>query len=1102
MTHFIFGRAGSGKSERIYSLAAKNLRAGRHTFLLVPEQQAVAAEQRMADILTTGDAGSESADSPELGLEILNFKRLCNRVFREYGGISYNYISDSGRALLMWQALTELSGDLTEYGGKVDKSRVELMLSAVSELKAYRITPSALERSLERLNDSGEAPALAAKLSDLSLIFADYVSLVALTNDDAADDLTKAAEAVDEHGFFKGSDVFLDSFNGFTPQEFELIRLAAKQADSLTISLTLGEGSPFENLADTAAKLKRLAGEYTEEFLTENLRHSAPELRALEAGLWENSAVYTGSVDSIRLIECPNLFAECEAVAADICRRVRNGASYRDFAITLRGVERYDGIIDVILEKYGVPFFFSKRTDLTEKPLIRLILSAYAILTGGFRTTDVVTYIKTGLTGLTADEAEALTRYAELWKLRGNRWREEFTLDPRGYTTEPIDDSVREKLSELNSIRKKLISPLESFFGAIGEGQNVREQSAALYKFLLSLDIPTQLELRAGEAEPDEAAELTQLWSVLVDSLDELVAAVSELKADAEIFTKLLGIVFSGADIGRIPAAVDVVTVGDASLLRANAKHIYVIGANEGIFPAAPDSGGIFTDSDRETLARLGIELAGGGEYRVRDERFTFYRALTSASKSLTVSWASADLSGKTMRRSFGATRLKKLFPELKVTIYDSLPVEDRLEGRPKLVEYAAETAGTRLGGSIARYLKEDARLADKLEKLTIPLTETDASLSPETAKLIAGKDLALTQSRLDSYVLCKFSYYCKYILKLEETKPADFDAADIGSFIHHILEVFVSSAGHELSDDEIDRMVDEIVDGYIKKIAEKSGDDRRLAHLFTKLRRSSRLLCRNIAEEFNQSGFRPSFYELPIRFPAPGENAGEALPSVDPLEVDLGDGTHAYIYGIADRVDTYRRAGKLYVRVIDYKTGSKDFSMEDIALGLNLQMLLYLFSLWKNGSRPDSALSGLAGSDEIVPAGVLYFSANIPTVSADTELSPSEVERRVSDKLARRGLLLDDREVLTAMEQELGGHYLPVKVKKDGSFTRSDALKTLEDFGSLLHSIEDTIHRIGGELKRGNISARPMKNRDHNACRFCPMKPVCRSAGTAGEIT
>ena len=1172
MIRFICGRAGSGKTTRVCSLAAKSVSRLKRTYMIVPEQQAVDAEKLMTGLI--GEASS-------LCLEILNFKRLCNRVFREYGGLSYSGVTDSGRALLMWKALRETSPSLTEYSQengarRDDTSLIEAMLRTISELRANRVTPAALERSAGKLlkmskdtrcngkisdpeqpscdeqstvadqnqaenptpytaSGNGNKPIsevssdaserfsarsekLAAKLSDLSLIFAEYSALLSEVSDDAVDDLDRAAELLRENRFFAGADVFLDSFNGFTEQEFALIYEMMRQAENVTLSLAIGTkgdaadaGAPFENIAETFMKLKRLAKsagqEITVEPLSENHRASSPELAFLEKNLWSLDVQHDGAFISepdenrLRVVECQDLLSECSAVAADILKKVRAGARWRDFAVVTRGTDRYDGIVDVILEKYGVPFFFSKRSDITSKPLIRLIFSAFSIYSGGFRPVDMIAYLKTGLAGIDPDESADFEGYIERWSIRGEaRWTSVWTMDPRGYGFSDMPDQVRTLLDEINELRETVIVPLSKFFSTLDLCRGVAEYAAALYNFLLELNVPEQLEERAAELKAEETSsadaesdETARIFDVVIDSLDELVSVIGDLETDAETFIKLLSICLGAADIGRIPAAVDEVVIGDASLLRASRRNVYLIGANEGIFPAAPDDGGLLGDSDRELLKSTGTELADS-EYRAADERFHFYRALTSASDSVTVLFADAELSGKPLRPSQGVKRLFALFPKLKTIRYSDAPLSVRLEGKNCLLGFAAEAGKTPLGGALRDILKSSPETEEKLSALDIPLSESGITLEKETAESVFDGDLSLTQSRLDSFVLCHFSFFCKYILKLEDSRPAEFDAANIGSFIHEILEKFVSGATERgslssMTDKEIADMVDDIVESCMAEISRSLPDIKgsRLGHLFTKLRRSSKLLCRNIADEFADCGFSPAFFELPIGF-SNGKSS-----SVAPLEVDLGDGSTAFICGIADRVDLLTRGDKLYVRVVDYKTGTKEFSMDDIAMGLNLQMLLYLFSIWKNGGERGGALVKPSRGKEILPAGVLYFSANVPTVTLDRETSPAEVEAMIRDKLSRRGLLLDDMNVLTAMEHELAGKFLPIKLKKDGSFGKTDALRSLEDFGSLLNEVESTVRQIAVEIKRGNAGARPLKTKRHDACRYCRMKPVCR---------
>ena len=959
---------------------------------------------------------------------------------------------------------------------------------------------------------------LAAKLSDLALIYAEYTALLREVSDDAADDLERAAELLRENRFFSGSEVFLDSFNGFTEQEFALIYEIMRQAENVTLSLTLGvrggaadADAPFENIAETFMKLKRLAKSAGQEFvveaLSENFRASSPELAFIEKNLWSLDVQRDGAFSDapqksrLRVVECPDLFSECSAVAADILKKVRAGARWRDFAIITRGTDRYDGIVDVILEKYGVPFFFSKRSDIAAKPLIRLILSAFSIRSGGFRPNDMINYLKTGLAGIDPDESADLEAYVERWSVRGeSRWTNAWTMDPRGYGFSDMPDQTKALLEEINELREIITSPLSKFFSSLDKCLRVSEYAAALYDFLLGLEIPDKLEERAAELKAEETSsaaaesdETERIFDVVIDSLDELVSVIGDLETDADTFIKLLSICLGAADIGRIPAAVDEVVVGDASLLRASRRNVYLIGTNEGVFPAAPDDGGLLGDSDRELLKSTGTELADS-EYRAADERFHFYRALSSASKSVMVLFADAELSGKPLRPSQGVKRLFALFPKLKAERYADAPLSERLEGRNCLLGFAAEAGKTPLGDALRNILKSSPETSEKLSALDIPLSESGITLEKETAESVFDGDLSLTQSRLDSFVLCHFSFFCKYILKLEDSRPAEFDAANIGSFVHEILEKFVSGATERgslasMTDKEIAEMVDEIVESCMAEISRSLPDIKgsRLGHLFTKLRRSSKLLCRNIADEFADCGFSPAFFELPIGF------SGGKASSVAPLEVDLGDGSTAFICGIADRVDLLTRDDKLYVRVVDYKTGTKEFSMDDIAMGLNLQMLLYLFSIWKNGGERGGALAKQSRGKEILPAGVLYFSANVPTVTLDRETPPAEVEAMIRDKLSRRGLLLDDMNVLTAMEHELAGKFLPIKLKKDGSFGKTDALRSLEDFGSLLSEVESTVRQIAIEIKRGNAGVRPLKNKKHDACRYCRMKPVCR---------
>lgn len=1092
---FICGRAGSGKSAQICRQAAASIQFDKPVFLIVPEQMAVETEEKMANLL---------GNTPSMNLEILNFKRLCNRIFREYGGLSYSYVTNSGKMLLMWRTLSELSG-LLNFRLKIDTATVSKMLSAVNEFKTYLISPSMLENAARKAEKNEKRELLSKRLFDLSLIYASYQNLVAETCDDASDDLTKAAELLETNSFFSGADVYFDSFLGFTPQEYKIIEKIIRTADNVSFSLCADlSDDMFENANSTYKYLSELCEKYKKEqktiTLEGNTRTLNPELLFLEKHLWSldltEEQAYKNDVSSIAFFECSDLFEECEATAADILKKVQKGASWRDFAVVSRGIERYDGIFDVVFDKYNIPYHISKRTDIKTKPFIKLILTALSLKINNYRCSDVISYMKTGLCGLTPDEEMLIENYALLWNIRGkNRWTSDFKMNPDGYSAE-FTDEAKQKLCEINSIRRRLIEPLEAFHSALDSSENTEGCCRALFEYSEAIGIRDKLSalaVKLQESSPDEAQEVYQIFRIFVDSLDEIVTVMGDLEPSIDAFYNLLQIVFDNTDIGKIPTTIDEVILGDASLMRTSAKNIYIIGANEGIFPFVPTDDGVFSDIERDYLKTIGLELSANCEGRAVDERFDFYRAVSSASESLTVVWSSSDLAGHMMKCSFGAARIMSLFPMAAIEKFSSSALDKGVLVKSCISELAAQTRGTALGDAIFRYCQKDKQLMHKLERLDLPLCEENTKLDEKTASEIFAGDLGLTQSRLDTYVLCHLSYFCKYILKLDEHKPAKFDAANIGSFVHHILEVFVSKAKEkgafcDFSREELDNLVDEIISEYTAAILSSSSkaDNGRLNHLFTKLKRSCRLLCKNISSEFSQSKFTPSFFELPIGFE--NENGNK----VKPYQITLSDGSFAYIYGIVDRVDTMEKDGKCYIRVVDYKTGTKEFSIDDIKMGLNTQLLLYLFSIWKNGviSKEDK---NLYVGKEILPAGVLYFSASVPTVKAEDELPPEEVESRAEDGLTRQGILLCDEDVLTAMDSELSGKYIPVSRKTNGEFKNTEKLKSIEEFGELLRDVENTIKLIGDSIKSGDASAKPIRNKKHDACAYCEMKPVCR---------
>ena len=1083
MLRFITGGAGTGKSTYIINELVSDLKADKRVILLVPEQQAVIAERSVETI---------ASDVPTINLEILNFTRLCNRVFREYGGLSYNYIGKGARNLILWKVLNQckIRGDLKEFADitPTDKNFIGLMSSAIKEFGNYKITPDLLSGVSDEIAVFNKR--LADKLSDTALIYNLYTKVVSDDYNALTDELRQLSEVLQNHNFFSGYNVYIDSFNGFTRVEYDIIRHIMNQAENvyITVACDLNDTRTiYDNVRRTYNELLNMAqGEVTHVTLTDRVRFQNDELKFLADNLWRNifsETFYPYETQNIRVIECSNIFTEAEAAAKDILKKIRSGARYHDIVVIMRDVTQYYGIIDAVFERYNIPFFMSVRTELNSKPLIKLILSALSIINNNWRLADVISYVKTGLTDITYDEIDILETYVTTWNINGNRWIYDrpWTLNPAGYT-DKMSERDREILGIVNDLKSRINSPIKKLADVFTSDNDIRTISEALYEFLIELNVP------------ENPKNGKQLWNTLMNAIDQLVTVSGNVTVTAEQYADLLMLIINETDIGKIPAAVDEVVIGNADKLRTGTvRHAYIIGVNDGIFPRSQTDHSIFNDTERKILEDNKIVLSYGADTRLTDELLYFCDAVTCARDSLTVIYSSADLNGAKQRPSAACEQLFEMFPALKPEKYTNFTAADLIEGYAASFEYTQIYKGTQIGQALAEIYAADEDYRTRIAAMDIPLSQDVYVLSEENIGSVFGEEILMTQSRIDSYVMCKFSYCCKYLLRLAEKRQAIFRSVDVGNFIHRILELYLSRYydGTErdgIPDDfEIMTVLNEIIGEYkMSMVGGSESLNTKLEHTIERLKKSLFLLIKNIHDEFDQSDFVPRFFEESVTI---NKKSGEEIAA--PYKIQIDGNKAIYITGIIDRIDTYSHGKRVYLRVIDYKTGIKDFSMDDIRMGLNMQMLLYLFTLWKN---PTDKLKRTLGGNEILPAGVLYFSARVPDITLKTEEEKTIVIDLANEQLKRKGILLNDTDILKAMDKDLGGKYIPVRTTSAGISKSSEkSLLTLDEFDELMDVVNERIKDIGRELNNGDMSAIPLKTNRHDACEFCVNKAVCR---------
>ncbi len=1094
MITFIYGSYGTGKTSSVISAIRQDLEKGIPCFLIVPEQDALQSERRTLELLPS---------SAQLDLEVLNFSRLYNRICREYGGLSYRYITKPIRHLLMWQNLRELAPLLTEYGtlAKNDTAALcDTVLSALQECKSNGITAEQLEQSAKQL--SSDHP-LKNKLLEVSLIISAFEGLVSQNYSDSSDDLSRLYEALKEHRFFEGTNVYIDAFTSFTSVEHHIIERIFAQADNVTVTIPLSHPDAKDLSTESIRKSlvhmirsAKLHGEVQETVLHENHRATSPTLAYLAENVWRMDASQTkvSSDGSICMEICDTPYAEVDAAVAHVVELLRSGARCREIAVLMRNPETYRGIIDTAFTKSNVPYFFSEKTDFCSLAPIKLLLSALRIKQYHWQQTDVISHIKTGLYDFPDRSLDLFEEYVATWKISGARFTDaDWTMNPDGFT-DRLSSRGEEILRAANDIRRKLTDTLERFFIRLDAANNIPEQCKSVFLYFQEIGLDEKLQAIAKEelarGHRKEAKEWQALYGIILNTLADIAAAMPEEELSGEEFATVLQLVFAQIDVGTIPTSVDEITVGSAATLRLDSpKYVLILGLCEGEFPASINDHGLFSSADRSLLSSLGIELSSNAETRSSEELMYVQRAFASPSHGLFLFTSVAELNGQTRMPSLPFRRVKALFENVEPHRYFSGDLS-YLSGAPGTAAAHLRTLERKedalaLKEALTPYLPEVAKLS------AAAVTNTNCRLDENHLPLKDKKELSLSYTHFESYVKCPFNYYCTYVLGLREKKHAAFRADTMGSFIHYILEHLLrfavenSENGNFPSDDLLLAQTERIVEEYIAKISSNQQENsKKLRHLYVRLKRLAVLMLKNIMEEFSNSDFVPAFFELPI-------NEKDGNPT--PMSFLLSDDFQVSFTGIVDRVDILKKDNEVYLRIVDYKTGSKLFSLEEVPYGINLQMLLYLFSLCRQADSDFARKLGLSDGKTPTPAGILYLSANIPVVKAEEYDSEQTVLQKANDALKRSGLLLNDREILTAMNHKLSSKFLAgIKQNKGGELV-GKALMTSEGFDALYREIEDTVKKIATALRNGCVDAAPTECPGQTPCDYCNMKPICR---------
>ncbi len=1103
---FIYGRAGSGKSEYCLNQIRKKLDNDKNNklILLVPDQYTFQSEKKLLSLV---------GEKALLRAEVLSFKRMANRVFDACGGRKLDMIKESGKNMLIYKLLKE-KGEELQYFNKISKKQgfIGTVSKTITEFKKYNITQEILEGKEEDIKNFE----LIEKIRDLKTLYNDFNNALHENYIDNDDVLSILAEKLKECSLYDGAEVWIDEFTTFTPQQMDIIMALGKHCKTINITLCINSNDSKNNETDIFNVIKNTENKILRAMEENHIGYMEPidlnketpyrfkknkELAYLEKHFFSYPfKSYDKKLNSIRVYKANNNYSEIQWVAEDILRLVRDkGYRYKDIAIVCRDIDAYDKITSVIFAEYDIPYFLDKKRDVVSNPLVMLIIAALEILVSNWSYESVFKYVKSGLINLELEYIDKLENYILANGIKGYKW----TGELYDRDNEDISPDIIEIAEIMDEIRIPIMNLAEKIKGNI----DIRTYCTSLYEFLVEIkaleNMDKWLENFNELGLQDKIKEYTQVPTIVMDILDQAVEVLGNEKVDLKMFTKILTSGFEEQEIGVIPMSLDQVNIGDIARVKGReVKALYIVGVNDGVLPSANKEEGILSDNDRNELREVGIELASDTRSRIFEEQFMVYTALTIASEYLMITYPMADFEGKSLRPSIVIPRVKKIF--------NMLSEESEIYNYPlKNDEYNYITAPTptfnELIGALRReYEKEeiesgwveafkwfehDNKFNEKTKSIFKGLSYTNLveKLPREKIKRLYSNDngrLMFSVSRIEKYAQCPFSYYVQYGLKAKDRKVYEFSAPDLGSFMHEILDQFTNKIRNEdirwadLTRTKCSEIVNELVDKKLKAETNNILNSNKKYQYFTERFKKTITKSVNVISEQMRSGefdiFKNEF------------NFGDFKDS-DPIKLELPSGEEVFLHGRVDRIDKVTLDGETYIRIVDYKTGSKKFDLNDLYHGLQIQLLVYLDAILKNS---DSILKTKA-----MPGAILYFKIDDPIIKSKKALDENEIKEEVLKQLKLDGLLLKDAEVIKAMDRDIGTYSLviPASFKKSGDFSEKSAVATKEQFDILRKYVNDKMIELCEEMLSGEVKIEPCKSKKTNYCEYCDYSSICQ---------
>lgn len=1113
---FYFGPSGSGKSHRIYEEIMQRAaqEPGRNFLIIVPDQFTM---QTQKDLVMRSDRGGI------LNIDVLSFGRLSHRILEEVGTKEMPVLDDTGKSLVLQKIAADLKEQLPAMGSLLHKQGyIHEVKSAISEFMQYGISTQDMDKLIASAEKRG---ALAMKLRDLKTLyrgFQDYIRDHFITTEETLDVLRRSLV---KSKILPDSVVVFDGFTGFTPIQNRLIQELMRVCEETIVTVTIGEEEDpyqmdgeqklFHLSKKTVADLVKLAAEAEvtrgEDVFVKggpNRFTEAPALCYLEQNLFRYQyEPYTEKQCEIRMFEALSPREEVHQTALYIRKLIREeGLTYRDIAVVIGDLEGYASYVEAEFGQLEIPCFLDRTRGIVLNPMIEYIKSVLQLYIRDFSYDTVFHFLRSGMADISREEIDELENYVIRTGARGYRTYSRLftrkTEEMQQGSGQEDTERAEETMERLNRIRQQFADTVEILHMA--PRAKAGEYVDHLYDFLEQNQVQQKLlnyqQQFEQEGDLAKAREYAQIYRLVMDLLDQIYELLGEEEISLQEFADILEAGFGEITVGTIPQNVDRIVVGDMERTRLKqVKVLFFLGVNDGNIPKNASKGGIISDMDREFLIESGTEMAPSPRQQMYIQRLYLYLNMTKPSERLYLSYAKVNSDGKGIRPSYLIDTVRKLFPQLAVEYPQNRSRLEQIEGRQEGARYLAEELREYADGTLREEERQDFYLMYRAyeadpegrDRLTAAAFRRykESGLSRIVARALYGRQLENSVSRLETYAACACRHFLQYGLSLQEREEFGFEVSDMGNVYHAVLENFAGKLAEsgrtwwDFDENFATQAIKEAVEGYAATYGETVlYSSARNEYAITRM---SRILTRTVLtlqQHLKQGSFQPDDYELSFRF----------AEDLDSIHVDLSEEEKMHLQGRIDRIDVSEDAEHVYVKVIDYKSGNKKFDLAALYYGLQLQLVVYMNAAMELESRkhPDK---------EIVPAALLYYHIDDPTIETPVELTQEQINEEILTKLRMNGVVNSDPAVVERLDRFLQdkSKVIPVEKKKDGSFSARSGILSREELHVVSAYVDTKIRQIGREILDGKIAANPYEKGNEEACTYCAYKKVCGFDGS-----